>query len=62
MRFLQVMVFLVFVIVANGGKVVWDSNGKPQIEKSKKPVKGCIRGGLESLGQDNNISCKGEKR
>jgi hypothetical protein len=62
MRFLQVIVFLAFVIVANGGKVNWDSQGKPQIEKPKKPVKGCMRGGLESLGQDNNTSnCKGER-
>ena len=60
MRFLQVFVIvLAFVIVANGGKVNWDSKGKPQIEKSEKPVKGCMQGGLDSLGKDSNTSgCK----
>ncbi len=62
MRFLQVIVFLVFVIAANGDKITW-VKGKPQIEKSKKPIKGCMRGGLESLGQDNNTSnCKGGEK
>jgi hypothetical protein len=64
MRFLRItLLFLVFVVFANGGKVNWDSQGKPQIEKSEKPVKGCMQGGLESLGQDNNNTsdCKKEK-
>ncbi|NEW61580.1 hypothetical protein GSY74_09820 [Sulfurovum sp. bin170] len=57
MRFLHIlMLFLAFVVVANGGKVNWDSKGKPQIEKSDKPVKGCTQGGLASLGQENNSS------
>ena len=57
MKFLQIiLLFLTFVVVANGGKVNWDSNGKPQIEKSDKPIKGCNQGGLAELGKDNNSS------
>ena len=57
MRFLHItLLFLVFAVFANGGKVNWDSKGKPQIEKSEKPVKGCTQGGLGSLAQDNNSS------
>jgi len=60
MRFLQVLLFLALVVVANGGKVKWDSNGKPKIERSNKPVKGCQKSKLEDLGKDNNSSkCKG---
>lgn len=46
--------------LAEAGKVNWGANGKPQIEKSEKPIKGCTQGGLGSLGQDNNKtnSCK----
>ncbi len=47
---------MVFAVFANGGKVNWDSKGKPHIEKSDKPTKGCMQGGLGSLGQDNNSS------
>jgi hypothetical protein len=57
MKFLQIiLLFLAFVVVANGGKVNWDSKGKPQIEKSKGPIKGCSQGGLADLGKDNNTS------
>ena len=60
MRFLQILLFLALVIGANGGKVKWDSNGKPIIESSSKPVKGCNKAKLEDLTKDNNGSkCKG---
>ncbi|NOZ90473.1 MAG: hypothetical protein GXO60_04205 [Epsilonproteobacteria bacterium] len=60
MRFLQVLLFLALVVAANGGKVKWDSNGKPKIEPSNKPIKGCNKTKLEDLVGDNNSSkCKG---
>ncbi len=59
MRLLQILLFLGLVIFANGGKVKWDKNGKPKIEKSKKPEKGCNKTSLNSLLQDKNSSkCK----
>jgi hypothetical protein len=60
MRLLQVLLFLALVVFANGGKVKWNSNGKPTIEPSSKPVKGCNKAKLEDLTKDNNSSkCKG---
>ena len=57
MKFIHLtLLFLVFVVVANGGKVNWDSNGKPHIEKSDEPVKGCNQRGIEDLLKDNNSS------
>lgn len=51
---------MALVVVANGGKVKWDSNGKPIIEKSKKPIKGCNKKSLSELAKDNNSSkCSG---
>jgi len=60
MRLLQILLFLILVVVANGGKVKWDANGKPKVEKSKKPVKGCNKASLDSLLKDNNgtVKCK----
>ena len=57
MKFLQItLLFLAFIVVANGGKVNWDSKGKPHMEKSDEPVRGCNQGGLADLGKDNNTS------
>lgn len=47
---------LVIVVFANGGKVNWDSKGKPQIEKPSKPVKGCQQQSLEDLAGDKKDS------
>jgi len=63
MRFLQIVVlFLALVIVANGGKVKWGPDGKPIIEASSKPIKGCHKAKLNELAKqkDNNStsSCK----
>ena len=43
------LLFLLFVVVANAGKVNWDSQGKAHIEKSDKPVQGCNQNGIEEL-------------
>jgi hypothetical protein len=60
MNFLKIVLFLALVVVANGGKVKWDSSGKPKIEKSKKPIKGCNKKSLSELAKDNNSSkCSG---
>jgi len=60
MRFIQIVLFLALVVGANGGKVIWDKNGKPIIEKSKKPIKGCQQKSLFELAKDNNSSkCSG---
>lgn len=57
MRFIHItLLLLLFVVIANGGKVNWDSKGKPQIERSDKPVKGCNQKGLEKLLKENNSS------
>ena len=60
MRFLQILLFLALVVVANGGKVKWGPDGKPIIEASNKPIKGCDKSKLEELAKDNNSSkrCK----
>jgi hypothetical protein len=59
MRFLQIVIFLALVVVANGGKVKWGANGKPIIQKPEKPVKGCNKEKLDDLVKDNNSSkCK----
>jgi len=42
-RILGIAITVAVVTGANAGKVVWDKNGKPKIEKSKKPIKGCQR-------------------
>ncbi len=50
---------LLTTINLNCGKVKWDSNGKPVIEKSKKPVKGCKKETLDTLLKDKNATkCK----
>jgi hypothetical protein len=44
---------------ANGGKVKWAEDGKPIIEKSDKPVKGCNKSKLDELVKDSNTTkCK----
>ena len=52
------LLLLLLVMGANGGKVKWDSNGKPIIEKSKKPIKGCKKETLDSVLKDKNSTCK----
>jgi len=54
MKFLTIFLLLGLMIVANAGKVTWDSNGKPKIEASGKPIKGCNQGGLKELIKDKN--------
>lgn len=60
MRLLKVLLLLLLLVMgANGGKVKWDANGKPIIEKSKKPVKGCKKETLDSVLKDKNATkCK----
>ena len=59
MRFLQILLFLGLIGFANGGKVKWAEDGKPIIEKSDKPVKGCNKAELKDLLKDNNSTkCK----
>jgi len=55
MRFVQTVVLFVLVVVfANGGKVTWNGSGKPQIEASTRPIKGCQQGGLKELLDERN--------
>ena len=57
MKFIHITLLLsVFVVIVNGGKINWDSKGKPQIERSNKPKKGCIQRGIEDFAKDNNSS------
>jgi hypothetical protein len=59
MRFLQIALFLGLIGFANGGKVKWAEDGKPIIEKSDKPVKGCNKSKLDELVKDSNTTkCK----
>ena len=62
MRFLQIVLLLTMMVVAlNAAKITWDKNGKPIIEKSNRPIKGCHQGGLETLSKDANktkVPCK----
>jgi len=58
-----IMLFLTALFAVDAlyaGKIKWDSSGNPIMEKPKKPVKGCQRGGLEELATDkNSSSCSG---
>lgn len=54
MKFLQIVLLLTMVVALDAAKITWDKNGKPIIEKSNKPIKGCHQGGLETMGQDSN--------
>ena len=54
MRFLQIVLLFTVVVTLNAAKITWDKNGKPIIEKSQKPIKGCHQGGLETMGNDSN--------
>ena len=59
MRLLKALLLLLLLVMGvNGGKVKWDSNGKPIIEKSKKPIKGCKKETLDSVLKDKNSTCK----
>ncbi len=55
MRFVQITLFLLLVVVANGGKVIWGADGKPTIEVSGNP-KGCNQNGLNAIVKENNAS------
>ena len=50
------LLFLLSMVVANAQKVTWDANGKPHIESSSKPIKGCLSMSLEDFSKDNNSS------
>ena len=55
MRFLPMVLLLTMMVVAlDAAKITWDKNGKPIIEKSEKPIKGCHQGGLETMSNDSN--------
>jgi len=56
MRFFQIIVLLVFVVVANGGKVIWDKDSRANIKQPTKPLKGCEQGGLNSIIDNNKSS------
>ncbi len=61
MRFLQIVLLLTMVVVLDAAKITWDKNGKPIIEKSNKPIRGCNQGGVETLSKDANktkVPCK----
>jgi hypothetical protein len=58
MKLKHIMLFLSLIVVANAGKVTWSADGKPNIEMSGQPVKGCNRGGLDSIVKDNNSTKK----
>jgi len=59
MRLLQILLLLGLITFVNGGKVKWDKDGKPMIEKSKKPAKGCHKAKLTDLLKDtNSTKCK----
>jgi hypothetical protein len=56
MKFLMIFLLLGSMIVVNAAKVTWDSNGKPKIEASGKPIKGCNQASLKDLLKDRNSS------
>ena len=61
MRFLQIVLLLTMVVALDAAKITWDKNGKPIIEKSNKPIRGCHQGGLETMSHDTNktkVPCK----
>ncbi len=61
MRFLQIVLLLTMVVAVDAAKITWDKNGKPIIEKSEKPIRGCHQGGLETMSNDTNntkVPCK----
>lgn len=48
---------------AIAGKVIWSKDGKPTIEKSKKPVKGCMKPTIEDIKKgENPFQCKTKEK
>jgi len=58
MKLKHIMLFLSLIVVAHAGKVTWSADGKPNIEMSGKPIKGCNSGGFSSVAKDNNSTKK----
>ena len=57
MRFVQIVFLMSLTMSAFAGKVTWDSNGKPIISESSKPLKGCSEGsGFDTIVKDKNTS------
>ena len=46
---------LVLSVMVHGAKITWDKNGKPIIEKSDKPVKGCR---YDPFADKNTTKCE----
>ena len=51
----MVMVMVAMMVVANAAKITWGPDGKPHIEKSDKPIKGC---NMPDPFADNNTTKK----
>ena len=62
MRFLQIVLLLTMVMALDAAKITWDKNGKPIIEKSNKPIRGCHQARLEVLNNNDTnktrVPCK----
>jgi len=61
MRPLNLALVALFAMSMNiyAGKIKWDKNGNPILEKPTKPVKGCQKQDLDELLKDKNDSkCK----
>jgi len=60
MRLIILSLIAIFAISSNlyAGKINWDKNGNPILEKPTKPIKGCQKKGLDELLKDKNSSCK----
>jgi len=54
----HIVLLLLLIVVANAGKVTWGADGKPHIEMSGEDVKGCHKGGINSIVQDSNSTKK----
>jgi len=60
MRLITIGLVAIFAVTTiSAGKIKWDSNGNPILEKPTKPIKGCQKQSLEELVEDKNGSnCK----
>ena len=55
MKKISFMIVGLVVIMAHSAKVDWDAKGKPQIEKSEKPIKGCTKKKTLKLNADGHL-------
>ena len=61
MKLLPIFMVLFMATSSYAGKISWDKNGKPIIERSGNE-KGCKQGGFDKIIKENKESCGKKKK